>query len=126
MSLFLKIPKKNMDNEESANLIEKTSLKSEIIANESRIKYVRAAADKDYQDFLRSLDNFSSSEDSSYNNKIIESILNMQNEAKTEAIDVTMLITGNYMIKTQLSEYEAENEKYKAEMRALRQDNYFV
>ena len=116
--------KKKMEKNENLSLLEKASLKSEIIANQARLKHVQAAADKDYQDFLRSLNSFQSSEDFSYNNQIIQSIMNMQNETNTEAIDVTMLVTGLHLAKTAKNDYETQIEKYRAETRALRQDSF--
>ena len=99
-----------------------TQLRNEIYTNEQRVKFIRETVDKDYQDFLQTLDRFTTIEDTSYNNKIIDNILKMQNPTPPESIEVTMLANGLHLANSTKNELSKDIKNLQKEEIRIRKE----
>ena len=100
---------------ENSHLLNNADIKSQIFSNESRSKYISKTVDKDYEDFLRTLGNFSTIEDAAYNNIIIEQINKMQKEERTESIEIPILANGLWLANSMKDDLEKDMKNMKSQ-----------
>ena len=93
--------------------IRTSELKHQIYANQSRIRHIEDSNDKDYQDFIRTLSNFSTLEDAAYENQMTDFLAKVQGDSGTDYLEVQKLINGLYILNQTQSEKEKENRNLK-------------